>query len=160
MGNRLPTLTAARVALRSLTEDDVPDLFDVFSDPEVMRYWDSPPLKSIAEASALFGEIREGFETKGLFQWGISDRTSACAGAARGEGVPASDRARRGGGAPPCKQCRVCCSRGDRRGGSEAASRRRRASPAPRWIPHVPQNPARAGSHVKSVRQLLEQECR
>ena len=75
-GNRPPTLTAARVALRSLTEDDVPDLFGVFSDAEVMRYWDSPPLKSVADASALFREIREGFETRRLFQWGISDLPS------------------------------------------------------------------------------------
>ena len=57
-------------------------------------------------------------------------QTDTCAGAARGEGVPASDRARRGGGAPPSEQCRVCCSRGDRRGGSGAASRRVWANPA------------------------------
>ena len=37
-GERLPTLTGARVALRSLVDADVPALFDVFSDPEVMRY--------------------------------------------------------------------------------------------------------------------------
>jgi ribosomal-protein-alanine N-acetyltransferase len=75
-GNRLPTLTARRVALRSLTEDDVPDLFALFSDAEVMRYWDSPPLQSVGDAAALLKEICEGFETRRLFQWGIADLAS------------------------------------------------------------------------------------
>ena len=33
--DRLPTLTAERLSLRWLTEADVPDLYAVFSDPEV-----------------------------------------------------------------------------------------------------------------------------
>lgn len=74
-GDRLPTLAAERVALRSLDDDDVPDLFAVFSDAEVMRYWSSPPLKSIADATALLKEIHEGYRGRHLFQWGISRAT-------------------------------------------------------------------------------------
>lgn len=74
-GAQLPTLAGQRIALRALGDDDVPGLFAIFSDPEVMRHWDSPPLKSTADAAALFRDIREGFETRRLFQWGISDQT-------------------------------------------------------------------------------------
>src|SRR5437867_752230 len=72
-GEKLPTLTAERVTLRELDDGDVAALFAVFSDPEVMRYWSSPPLKTLADASALLRDIREGFRDRQLFQWGISD---------------------------------------------------------------------------------------
>lgn len=71
-GERLPTLTGARVALRSLVDADVPALFDVFSDPEVMRYWSAPPFNSAADAERLLRDIQESFRTRRLFQWGIA----------------------------------------------------------------------------------------
>ena len=71
-GERLPTLTSARVALRPLVDADVPALFDIFSDPEVMRYWSSPPFKSAADAERLLRDIHESFRTRRLFQWGIA----------------------------------------------------------------------------------------
>ena len=64
-GDRLPTLTAGRVLLRWLEEDDVDDLYRIFGDPEVMRYWSSPPLADRAAAAALLAEIRvEGHRTE------------------------------------------------------------------------------------------------
>ena len=70
-GETLPTLIADRVRLRHLTEADVPALYAIFSDPEVMRYWSSPPMQSLQEANELWRKIQEGFESRRLFQWGI-----------------------------------------------------------------------------------------
>ena len=71
-GDRLPTLNAERVALRWLTEADVPDLFAIFGDPAVMRYWSSPPLVDDAAAGELLAEIHELFAKGTLHQWGVS----------------------------------------------------------------------------------------
>jgi RimJ/RimL family protein N-acetyltransferase len=73
-GDRLPTLDADRVRLRWLTHDDADALFEVFSDPEVTRYWSNPAWKERAEASRLIEQIHECFATKSLFQWGIARR--------------------------------------------------------------------------------------
>ena len=70
----LPTLCAERLALRWLTEVDVPALYEIFSDAAVTRYWSSPPLPHAAAAAALLAEIRRGFAERTLFQWGIARR--------------------------------------------------------------------------------------
>jgi ribosomal-protein-alanine N-acetyltransferase len=70
----LPTITADRVALRWLTEGDVPALFAIFSAPDVMRYWSSPPLEHIDEARELLAHIQDGFRRRALFQWGVARR--------------------------------------------------------------------------------------
>jgi RimJ/RimL family protein N-acetyltransferase len=70
----LPTITADRIALRWLTGEDVPALFAVFSEPDVMRYWSSPPLEDIGEASTLLAHIQDGFRRRALFQWGVARR--------------------------------------------------------------------------------------
>jgi len=76
-GDRLPTLAAERLSLRWLTQDDVPDLYAVFSDPEVMRYWSTVPFASLAEAEDYLRCIRELFAQRSLFQWGIAHATDA-----------------------------------------------------------------------------------
>jgi RimJ/RimL family protein N-acetyltransferase len=76
-GDRLPTLTTPRTQLRHLEESDIPALFAIFSDPQVMRYWSSPPMQSLTEASHLWWEIQEGFRSRRLFQWGIVSRETA-----------------------------------------------------------------------------------
>jgi [ribosomal protein S5]-alanine N-acetyltransferase len=68
----LPTIATERLALRWLTEDDIPALFAVFSHPEVMRYWSTPPMKDVGEARALLERIHESFRLKTLFEWGIA----------------------------------------------------------------------------------------
>lgn len=73
-GDRLPTLSGRRVELRWLEEEDVPALFEIFSDPEVMRYWSSPPLRDLGAAGGLLREIHDHFRARTLFQWGIARR--------------------------------------------------------------------------------------
>lgn len=69
---KLPTITANRVCLRWLTDEDVGSLFSIFSDPEVMRYWSSLPLADVEGADKLLDDIRDCFRRRVLFQWGIA----------------------------------------------------------------------------------------
>ena len=72
-GEELPFISAKCVRLRPLNEGDVPALFEIFSDPEVMRYWDSPALKSPAGAARLLQQIQQNFMARTFFQWGIEE---------------------------------------------------------------------------------------
>jgi RimJ/RimL family protein N-acetyltransferase len=69
-----PTLKTQRLALRPLVDGDIEALFAIFSDPEAMRYWTTPPMKAIAEAEALLRDIQRHAEAETLFQWGIARR--------------------------------------------------------------------------------------
>ena len=68
--DKLPIITAHRVTLRWLTDRDVPALYEIFSDPEVMRYWSSPPLPGLDAAASLLAEIKRHFAAGTLYQWG------------------------------------------------------------------------------------------
>ncbi len=71
----LPTLYTERLTLRWLASADVPALYAIFSDPQVTRFWSSPPLRDLAAAEALLREIEHCFERRTLFQWGIARRS-------------------------------------------------------------------------------------
>jgi RimJ/RimL family protein N-acetyltransferase len=73
-GRRLPRLEARRVALRWPVQRDLPALFGIFSDPEVMRYWSALPLADRAGARRLLAEMHEGFADGTLFEWVIVRR--------------------------------------------------------------------------------------
>ena len=72
---RLPTINTSRLALRWISGDDVDDFYAIYSNPEVMRYWSTPPLTDRAAASKLVNEIHEGFKRRELLKWGIALRT-------------------------------------------------------------------------------------
>ena len=72
----LPRLEGERIVLRQLTDADVPALFSIFSDEEVVKYWSSPAMVDLAAAEALLASIRQGLRGRELFQWGIAPRES------------------------------------------------------------------------------------
>lgn len=72
--DRLPTLDAPRVVLRWMEERDAEALFGIFSDPEVMRYWSSPPMEDLADAQNLLADVRTKLRRKTYYQWGIARR--------------------------------------------------------------------------------------
>ncbi len=72
--DHLPTLTSSHVVLRALRDDDAPNLFEMFSHPDVMRYWSSLPLPDLDAARDLLRRIHELFRSQTLFQWGIACR--------------------------------------------------------------------------------------
>lgn len=69
---RLPTLPAQRLRLRALTAADTDEVFAVFSDPLVMRYWSSPPMTGPDQAAGYIGQIADWFASRGGLQWGIA----------------------------------------------------------------------------------------
>ncbi len=71
-GPNLPSLDRPPIRLRELTPADVPGLFAIFSDVEVMRYWSRAPMTEIAEAQRLLEEIQECFAARTLFEWGVA----------------------------------------------------------------------------------------
>lgn len=68
----LPTLPASRIRLRRLGEGDIGALFEVFSHPQVMRYWSRPPYESEDDARILLESIERGAHDGRLLQWGIA----------------------------------------------------------------------------------------
>jgi RimJ/RimL family protein N-acetyltransferase len=72
---RLPTLDTNRLTLRWITEDDVDDFYAIYSNPEVMRYWSTPPLPNKDAASKLISDIHEKFSRQELLKWGIALRS-------------------------------------------------------------------------------------
>ena len=64
----LPTIRTARLRLRAIGIEDVAELYAVFSDLEVVRYWSRPPLTDLAEAVVM---IEQRAEEPSLLQWGI-----------------------------------------------------------------------------------------
>lgn len=51
-------LDTARLQLRPLIAGDAAALVDIFGDPQVMRYWSTPPWTSLAQAEALIAADR------------------------------------------------------------------------------------------------------
>jgi RimJ/RimL family protein N-acetyltransferase len=56
------TLRAERTLLRPLRDTDAEALYVVFSDPRVMRYWNTPPWSSMAEAHDSIARDAPGME--------------------------------------------------------------------------------------------------
>jgi len=74
----LPTLAGTRLSLRQLADDDAKALFEVFSDPRVMRYWSRGPFTDEQEARALLADIERGWRQDSFYQWGVVPAGTDC----------------------------------------------------------------------------------
>lgn len=74
--NTLPVITTPRLLLRWISEDDIDGLFEVFSDPQVMRYWSTAPLAHRDAAAQMQREIVAGNENNTIMKWGLALRDS------------------------------------------------------------------------------------
>ncbi|WP_400192459.1 GNAT family N-acetyltransferase [Hymenobacter sp. B81] len=72
---QLPPLNTPRLRLRWLTAADVPALYAIFSDPQVLRYWGNAGVRNEAEAAGLLADIYACFAARTLFQWGVARAT-------------------------------------------------------------------------------------
>ncbi|SFN51961.1 GNAT family N-acetyltransferase [Dokdonella immobilis] len=70
----LPTLPTPRLRLRQLHAGDVADLFAIFSDPAVMRYWSHAPFRTREQAEWYLRDIDAGRTNGTHYQWGIATR--------------------------------------------------------------------------------------
>ncbi|KQV91215.1 hypothetical protein ASD15_03995 [Massilia sp. Root351] len=70
--------------LRPIEENDAVSLYNIYSDPETMRYWSCPPWDQLAQAQAHVAMTRAGFEDGSIFTLGITVRgADALIGACR-----------------------------------------------------------------------------
>jgi ribosomal-protein-alanine N-acetyltransferase len=69
-----PALAGPRVRLRGPRPDDADDVFALFSDAAVMRYWSSAPMQALAQAQGRIDEIREAFDRRDMLNWLVTDR--------------------------------------------------------------------------------------
>ncbi|OGN72176.1 MAG: GNAT family N-acetyltransferase [Chloroflexi bacterium GWB2_49_20] len=60
-----------RLTLRFLGEADLPALYELYSHPDVMRYWSSPAWTDIAQAQQMLKVTQEGYLTGSVLQLGI-----------------------------------------------------------------------------------------
>ena len=68
----LPTINTSRLSLRSIRTEDVDDFYDVYSNPQVMRYWSTPPLADKEAARKLINEIQTDVQRHDIMKWGIA----------------------------------------------------------------------------------------
>jgi ribosomal-protein-alanine N-acetyltransferase len=66
-----PTLKTRRLALRELRFSDARAVFDLFSDPDVMRYYNHEPLRTLAEAKRTLRFMCDAFLQGNGIRWGI-----------------------------------------------------------------------------------------
>ena len=71
----LPTINASRVSLRWICEQDTDAFYAIYSNPEVMRYWSTPPLANREAATDLIKKIQEDWKRRVILKWGIARRT-------------------------------------------------------------------------------------
>ncbi len=66
------SLTTARLSLRPLVPSDAEALFAVYSDPQVMRYWSTPPWPTIDAAHELITKDRAAHAAGTYIRLGIA----------------------------------------------------------------------------------------
>jgi len=62
--------------LRNLRDGDISIIFEIFSDPEVTRYWGLPLMRSRDEARKFIVDTNKGLKDKSLLQWGVIHKES------------------------------------------------------------------------------------
>jgi [ribosomal protein S5]-alanine N-acetyltransferase len=63
------------LTLRFLDEADLPAVYDIFSHPEVMRYWSYPPWTERSQAQQWLIQVQKGYRTGTDLQFGIERHT-------------------------------------------------------------------------------------
>jgi [ribosomal protein S5]-alanine N-acetyltransferase len=64
-------IVTQRLTLRYLGEADLPEFYNIFSHPEVMRYWSSPAWTDMAQAEQALARIMAGYQSGNDYQLGI-----------------------------------------------------------------------------------------
>lgn len=69
-----PVLAGQRVRLRGPAAGDADEVFALFSDPRVMRYWSSAPMQARAQAEGRIEEMLDAFARRDMIHWLVADR--------------------------------------------------------------------------------------
>ena len=71
-----PSLETENLVLRELRPADAPKVLELFSDPEVVRYYDLDLFSTIEEACRLVDRFVQRFEKRIGIRWAITERSS------------------------------------------------------------------------------------
>jgi RimJ/RimL family protein N-acetyltransferase len=69
---KLPVINTSRLSLRAISAADLDDFYAIYSNPEVMRYWSTPPLPNRDAARELIENIVRDVERHEILKWGIA----------------------------------------------------------------------------------------
>ena len=69
-------LETPRLKLRPITQDDAQDIFEIFSDKQVMKYYDLLPFETLDRAKQQADFFAKGFEKKQMIRWGVELKES------------------------------------------------------------------------------------
>lgn len=69
-------ITTDRLVLRPVLHGDAQDLYEVFSDRQVMKYYDLLPFESLERAKEQIEFFTRGFEQRTMIRWGIELKQS------------------------------------------------------------------------------------
>lgn len=69
-------LETSRLRLRKITTADTQDIFEIFSDRQVMKYYDLLPFESIQRAREQAEFFEKSFEDKTMLRWGLELKES------------------------------------------------------------------------------------
>jgi len=63
-----------RLKLRLLKSTDVNDVYEIFSDPEAMRYWSSPPMQEKSAAAEKISKVQQEYQDGEAICFGLEHR--------------------------------------------------------------------------------------
>jgi ribosomal-protein-alanine N-acetyltransferase len=72
--DRFPELQTQRLLLREIQLEDAPALFEIFSDPEVTRFYDVETMVDVAPAVRIVAQVRARFADRTGVRWAITER--------------------------------------------------------------------------------------
>ncbi len=75
--DKLPEINTARLVLRESRSSDTQALYEIFSNPKVIRYWDHPVWTDKSKAADLIQSAQKGFSEYKLFTWCANLKESA-----------------------------------------------------------------------------------
>jgi ribosomal-protein-alanine N-acetyltransferase len=67
----VPELRTERLILRKSDQSDAQDLMEFFSDPDVLKYYNLEPIKTIEEIKGLIKDTEQSFRDCKAIRWGI-----------------------------------------------------------------------------------------
>ncbi|AGK97213.1 GNAT family N-acetyltransferase [Clostridium pasteurianum] len=66
-----PEIKTNEIMLRKLNFNDIQDMFEIFSDEEVLKYYDVLPHKNIEDTERLFFTFTNNYKDNKAIRWGI-----------------------------------------------------------------------------------------
>lgn len=74
--NSYPTLETERLLLRKLKQEDKDDIFEIRSNPEVMKYMARPLARTIEDATAHLNKVLTNLHNNTGIDWGLEEKKS------------------------------------------------------------------------------------